>query len=94
MVVTVSDVPRPPATGFAKLDDVVSVPAVRETGRKGYAVFLRQGLPRAFAIGPAGAWGWASDGDDPAARALANCGKNSKEPCKLYAVDEDVVWQR
>ena len=92
--VSVSDVPRPPATGFAKLEDVEALPVVRDTGRKGYSVFLKTGLPRAFAIGPAGAWGWAAEGDDPAARALASCNKNSKEPCRLYAVDEDVVWPR
>lgn len=92
-IVSVSDVPRPRATGFAKLEDLDAVPLVRETGRKGYATFLQKAPPRAFAIGPSGAWGWANEGDDPSARALANCLKNSKEPCKLYAVDEDVVWQ-
>jgi dienelactone hydrolase len=92
-VIAISDVPRPPRSDFARLDDVAAVPALRETGRKGYADFLQKGLPRAFAIGPTGAWGWAMEGDDPAVRALENCQKNSKEPCKLYAIDEEVVWQ-
>ncbi len=92
-VIAVSDVPRPPKTDFAKLDDAEALPHVREGGRAGYAVFLKQGAPRAFAIGPAGAWGWAAEGDDPTARALANCQKNSKQPCKLYVVDDDIVWQ-
>jgi dienelactone hydrolase len=91
--ITVSDVPRPAATAFAKLEDVEAVPLLRDSGRKGYSSFLKLSLPRAFAIGPTGAWGYATEGDDPAARALANCLKNSKEPCRLYAVDEDVVWQ-
>ena len=91
--IAISDVPRPPRSDFAKLEDIAAVPALRESGRKGYADFLQKGLPRAFAIGPTGAWGWAAEGDDPAARALENCRKNSKEPCKLYVIDEEIVWQ-
>jgi dienelactone hydrolase len=92
-VVLVSDVVRPAATGFAKVDEIDKVPRISEVGRKGYADFLRRGLPRAFALGTPTAWGWAAEGDDPTARALANCQKNSKGPCKLYAVDDEVVWQ-
>ena len=91
--VTVGDVPRPAKTDFAKLDDLAAVPYLRDSGRKGYGTFLEKGLPRAFAIGPAGAWGYAFEGDDPTARALTNCQKRSKDPCRLYAVDDDVVWQ-
>jgi len=90
--VGVSAVPRPPRTDFAKLDDLDAVPYVREAGKKGYTDFLKRGLPRAFALSATGAWGWANEGDDPVARALANCARNSKEPCRLYAVDDDVVW--
>lgn len=92
-VIAVGEAPRPPRSDFARLEDATALPHVRETGRQGYATFLQKGLPRAFAIGPAGAWGWASEGDDPTGRALANCQRNSKEPCKLYAVDDDVVWK-
>jgi dienelactone hydrolase len=92
-VVTVSGVPRPAKTDFARIDDAAALPHVRDSGRAAYATFLRQGVPRAFAISLAGAWGWAAEGDNPTVRALANCQKNSKEPCKLYAVDEEVVWQ-
>jgi len=67
--IAISDVPRPPRSDFAKLEDVDAVPNLRDTGRKGYALFLQKGLPRAFAIGPSGAWGWAVEGDDPAVRA-------------------------
>ena len=49
---------------------------------------------RAFALSPGGAWGWAAEGDDPTLRALSSCQKQSREPCRLYAVDDDVVWQR
>ena len=92
-VIEISDVPRPARSGYAALDDVAAVPHVRDTGRHGYAKFLQSGSPRAFAVGPAGAWGWAAEGDDPTARAIANCQRHSKEPCRLYAVDDDVVWK-
>ena len=75
-----------------KVDDAAAVPGLGETGRAGYANFLKSGLPRAFAIGSPGIWAWAAGGD-PAARAITNCQKNSKQPCKLYAVDDEVVWQ-
>jgi hypothetical protein len=93
-VVEVSDVPRMPRTDFAKLDDVAAVPLVHDGCRKAYGTFIAKSpLPRAFAISPTGSCGWAYEGDDPRARALANCGKVKNESCKLYAVDEDVVWQ-
>ncbi len=90
--VAVGEMPRPPASGFAAIEDAQALPFVRDAGRKGYRAFLDKGVPRAFAISPTGAWGWAAEGDDPAARAVANCQRNSKEPCRLYAVDDEVVW--
>lgn len=92
-VAAVSDIPRPPRSDFASLEDEAAVPHVGANGRKGYATFLQKGLPRAFALSGTGAWGWAAEGDDPTARAIANCQKHSKAPCRLYAVDEEVVWK-
>jgi dienelactone hydrolase len=82
-----------PRTGYAALTDAAALPYMREAGRAGYGKFLTQSVPRAFALSPSGAWGWAVDGDDPTTRALANCQKNSRTPCKLYAIDDDVVWK-
>src|SRR4029078_5872847 len=42
--VTVSDVPRPSASGFAKLEDIAAVPGLRDSGRNGYAAYLKLGL--------------------------------------------------
>lgn len=81
-----------PPSGFAAIDAVDALPHVRDGGREGYRVFLGKGTPRAFAISPSGAWGWANDGDAPQERALASCQKHSKRPCALYAIDDDVVW--
>ena len=84
---------RPPRTDFAALDDTTKIPYVRDTGREGYRTFLAKGLPRAFAIAPSGSWGWADGGDDPLRRALANCNRTGKGECRLYAVDDEVVWK-
>lgn len=83
---------RPPATGYAPIDAVAAVPYLDDDGREGYATFLHQYPTRAFALSASGAWSWAEGGDDPAAVALDNCQRNSREPCRLYAVDSDVVW--
>lgn len=91
-VLALADTPRPAATNFATVDSVESVPNVGAQGKAGYREYLAKGTPRAFAISSSGAWSWAEEGDDPAERALAACQKNSKQPCLLYSVDNDVVW--
>jgi dienelactone hydrolase len=91
--VTLADTPRLPASGFAKVDDVNALPFLTASGREAYRHYLSQSLPRAFAVSDSGAWSWAEDGDDPASRATAACQKNSKTPCRLYSIDQDVVWQ-
>ncbi len=89
----VSEAARIPASGFAALDNVDAIPHLTATGRAAYRHYLNQSLPRAFAVSASGAWSWAEDGDDPPSRALAACQKNSKLPCSLYSVDQDVVWK-
>lgn len=84
--------PTPAATNFAALDDPTKLPYVKETARAGYTEYLTKAIPRAFAIAPNGAWGWADAGDDPLARALINCNKTGKSECRLYSVDGAVVW--
>lgn len=85
--------PRPVASSHAAADDISAVP-VRSSGKTAYENFLTKWPPRAFAIGENGAWGWASGRDDAVESALGSCQKFSKEPCRLYAVDEDVVWDK
>jgi len=84
--------PTPPRTDFAKLDDVEAVPFLSENGRRAYADYLTKMTPRAFAVSPSGAWTWAEEGEAPDARALATCSAKSTEPCKLYSIDDYVVW--
>lgn len=91
-VVAVADTPRPAATSFAMVDNVTAVPFLSDKGRAGYRDYLNKSAPRAFAISTSGAWSWAEEGDDPSDRALTSCQKNSSSACKLYSVDNDVVW--
>ena len=84
-------VPRPPATGFAKIDDAEKVPTTDAVREGLYPRFLSAKPPRAFAVGPQGAAGYAS-GDWALGKALGYCQARHGPPCKLYAVDDDVVW--
>ena len=88
-----SSAPVPPPSGFAALDDEAGVPHVRTTGRAGYKTYLGKLAPRAFAVAPNGAWGWADGGDDPLQRALASCNRSGQGECRLYSVDDQVVWE-
>jgi len=87
-----SSVPVPPRTDFASLYTLESVPYVSEKGKAGYAAFLAKDFPRAFALAPNGAWASASGDTDPHKRALDSCNKDGQSACKLYAVDDAVVW--
>ncbi|MDE1181038.1 prolyl oligopeptidase family serine peptidase [Paraburkholderia sp.] len=89
----VSDPSMPKATNFASVDAVDAVPFVDEAGRNGYRNFLHQYPSRAFAVSDSGAWSWAEGGDDPMSTAVANCQKQSSAPCRLYAVNQSVVWK-
>ncbi|UGQ49036.1 alpha/beta hydrolase family protein [Massilia endophytica] len=91
-VYALAEPPAQPPSNYAKIDDVAAVPFLPERGREQYRDFLKRELPRAFAVSSSGAWGWAEEGESPDARALAACQSASKEPCRLYSVDNDVVW--
>jgi hypothetical protein len=83
--------PVPPPTRFAALDDVGAVPYLNDQGRLLYQRYLARPLPRAVAIAPNGSAASESGGFDPLAKALEHCGKSSPS-CRLYAVDNNVVW--
>lgn len=91
-VYALNDEIKVPKVEYAALDNVDAIPYLRGNAREQYKTFLGKSYPRAFAVSPSGAWSWAEDGDDPAAQALADCQKNSSQPCQLYAVDNHVVW--
>lgn len=91
-VVALPEAPTVPRSDYAALDNVDALPYVTDKGREAYRAYLGKSFPRAFAVSPSGGWSWAEEGDDPVHRVLANCEKNSGQPCKLYAVDDYVVW--
>jgi hypothetical protein len=59
---------------------------------EGYRKFLWSGPPRAFAISADGHYGNAR-GADAKQKALSNCNEHTQLGCRLYAVDETVVFE-
>ncbi len=90
----------PAAAEPASVLDAGAVPHLSAEGRADYARFLQQATPRAFAVSPSGAWGWAAAQPDLAtteARAVALCAQwvsegTRDEGCRVYARDLAVVW--
>ncbi len=93
IVYAVSAAPALPKTNFARVDDIDAVPYLAASGRAAYREYQARMTPRAFAVSPSGAWCWAEEGEDPDQRAIAACEKKSNQPCKLYSVDDYVVWK-
>jgi dienelactone hydrolase len=87
-----AEAPAQPQTTYAAVDDVAAIPYLAGNGREEYRAFLQRQMPRAFAVSPTGAWGWAEEGEDPGASALAACQSRSSQACRLYSVDDYVVW--
>ena len=82
----------PAASNFAQLSDVNKIPFIKEKGRDTYNTFLSKESPRAFALNSDGRYGWSNGHWDSSARALSFCNKGAKTQCRLYAVDDEVVW--
>jgi dienelactone hydrolase len=84
--------PFPPATSFAEVNDVASVPYLSDKGRDLYRKFLEAPFPRAFAINEVGSAASNNGGFDPLGRSLGIC-RNRSVRCGVYAVDDRVVWK-
>ena len=87
--------------GFAPLDDAGAVPYIKENGREAYREFSTLPAPRAFAIAPNGAWGRDSYKNVPSnfrrdvvGNALDFCNRRGNNECRLYAIDDRVVWTK
>jgi dienelactone hydrolase len=91
---TIAEPPAPVKSNYATIDDVAAIPYLPDSGREAYRAFLDKMTPRAFALSDSGAWGWAEEGEDTDGRALAACQAQSQHPCKLYSVDDYVVWPK
>ena len=58
-----------------------------------YRAFLEAPGPRAYAVSDDGRCGFAGGVDDARDLAMRQCGTVAESNCKLYAVDDAVIWQ-
>jgi hypothetical protein len=79
------------APAFAPIDDLSKLPWVGDDGREGYRRFLAGDSPRAFAISDKGRWVRVNAVRGAARLAMDRC-QSYGGRCRLYAVDDSVVW--
>ncbi|HZH06164.1 MAG TPA: hypothetical protein VEY69_05770 [Lautropia sp.] len=77
----------------ASVDDLYLLPEIGDEGRKGYRRFLAGDSPRAFAVSPQGRWVRVNAVRGAARLALDRC-QSYGGRCRLYAVDDQVVWDQ
>lgn len=82
----------PPPTNFSELAAVDAVPNLGDTGKSLYREWLTKPFPRAVAISDRGALA-RGYGSNAMETAIKNCEKFNN-PCRLFAVDDLVVWTR
>jgi dienelactone hydrolase len=92
-VVWPKPIPVPPPTKYASIGDAYAIPYLNATGRVGYERFLTLPTPRAFVIAADGAWSFSARDFDVLNSALQQCVAKHLG-CKLYAVNDQVVWSR
>jgi hypothetical protein len=94
--------PSAPAVPAATdINDLRIFDNYRPSVRTAYVEFLKRPLPRAFALSDNGgsyqAWGRVprdpNDSTDPSVRVISGCEKYHQSRCRLYAVDETVVYK-
>ncbi|WNO04840.1 dienelactone hydrolase family protein [Rhodoferax mekongensis] len=82
--------PVPAPSGFAALANVDALPRMSEKGKTLYREWLEKSFPRAVALSDKGAIA-RGYGRTAMETAIKNCEKFGN-PCRLYAVDDQVVW--
>ena len=83
-----------PASGYAAMDDAGKVPLDVTEGINAYQQFLDSVLPRAFAVAASRRhWAWNTGTENAVDEALQRCALRAGQSCKLYAVDDAVVYQ-
>lgn len=90
----ISQMSAPPKSDFADIRDVEKIPYLNNAGKAAYKTYLTKSNPKAFSISESAHYGWKQSGEDPLKESIENCMKKSNTPCKLYAVDDDVVWEK
>lgn len=74
-----------------------AIPHINAEGQKGYQAFAAAQIPRAFAIAPGGVWAWVSGSateEVAEAEALKACRQYTTQPCQLFAVNDQVVFDQ
>jgi len=84
--------PYPSKSDFAPIGDIDKVPYIKENGKEAYRLFLTKSFPRVFVISEKGNYAWEFGGEDPIDGALTRCESRANMKCKVYAVDDFVVW--
>ncbi len=87
-------------TQFAVLANVDAMPLKTSKGKDAYRSWLTQKPPRAFVIADndmwVGTWGNnppdKTESTDPLVRAMERCARRNNVNCKVYAIDDRVVW--
>lgn len=77
---------------LAALADLKRIPNLSTTCERVYTLFLDADYPRAYAHSTQGGCGYAYGGENPAQRALEFCQRRVGASCRLYAVDDKIVW--
>jgi hypothetical protein len=88
-------------TGFAAVTDVDAMPLSTAQGKSAYRLWLTKQPPRAFVIADNNRWiaTWGENPLDPAEsrdatlRAKERCVRNQLINCKMYAINDRVVWE-
>jgi hypothetical protein len=89
-----------PGNETTDVSPVAPLSLLGNAGKNAYHEYQSKPFPRAFVISSGGAGQYAvgttpqdaSLPSDPAARALALCNRRGLADCRLYAVDDRVVW--
>lgn len=85
----------PVSTSFAVSEDEKALPYVKQPARDGYLKYIKGEEPKAYAIAPNGAWAYVTGNANAMRLALERCNGFAKEnTCRLYAVDQTVVWKK
>jgi hypothetical protein len=83
----------PPKTDFARIDDFDNLPVRSQQALAEYKRYLNAVPPKGFAIAPEkSAFAWMAGSLEAINGALTRCAERAGSPCRLYAVDSDVVW--
>ena len=85
-------------SNHAQANDLANIPHVNKKAKDSYQFDYGYAKEhRAFAIAPGGAWSWSSGKPSKEAAkesAIAACEKYTKSSCVIYAVDNDIIFDK